>query len=926
MARTTSFLQRLPTSERTLANGLTVVVRSDRSAPVVAVVTHVRAGYFDEPDELVGISHVLEHMYFKGTAQRGVGEIARETKEAGGYLNAGTIYDRTSYYTVLPASSLEQALDIQSDALQRSAIDDDELRRELQVIVQEAKRKLDNPSAVAQETLFETMFDVHRIRRWRIGTETMLRRFTRQDVWEYYRNLYRASNTILVIAGDVDADHAFELAERHYRDMPAGEPVRREGEHEPERRGFRYRELMGDIAQSYIEWGWRTPGTLHPDTAVLDVLAIALGQGRASRLYRHVRDAGAVAAVSAYNYTPTTLGIFGIGAELDPRDAGAALRRIAAVVATAREHGFTPAETERARNILEARLLRRMETAEGQANLIAEWQALGDWRLADEYLSRVMAVTPEQLHDAARRYLDPDALTALLYRPASAPSPATDAATLREELFGDGGGSGVTAQQSATLAPGAAGPPARSAAADSAAGPPVRSATADSAAGLPARSAAADAAPGAAAVQAADRLAPVRVEDDVRFYELGDSDGRIIIKTRATAPLVSISLHCRGGMLAERLDTAGLTALMARTSVKGTRSRTGIQLAEETEALGAGIGPGVASDMLDWSISLPARHFERGLELLLDAALEPAFHPVDGERERKIALSDMEQLRDDMHHYPLRLVLAAAFPDHSYGFDVTQVESSLRALDVAALHGWHRERVLRGAPHVFVVGDIGDADRAAAMVAARLKGRVLEAAGLEARATPWGVPGTLRAETRDKAQTALALAFPGPPRNHPDIYALQVLSAAIAGLGGRLFEELRSRRSLAYAVSASPVPRWLGGAFIAYIGTAPEREDEAREALVRELVSTGEQLLDDAEVERARRYLIGAWQIRQQTHSRQLADLAYATLLGEGLVELREFEQRIRNVDATTIRTVAQRWLDPARMVQSVVRGTARPR
>ncbi|HEX2165635.1 MAG TPA: insulinase family protein, partial [Longimicrobiales bacterium] len=111
-----TLLQRAPTHEKRLDNGLMVIVREDHSAPVVAVVTHVKAGYFDEPDTLIGISHVLEHMYFKGTARRGPGEIARETKAAGGYLNAGTIYDHTSYYTVLPCDSLEQALNIQSDA------------------------------------------------------------------------------------------------------------------------------------------------------------------------------------------------------------------------------------------------------------------------------------------------------------------------------------------------------------------------------------------------------------------------------------------------------------------------------------------------------------------------------------------------------------------------------------------------------------------------------------------------------------------------------------------------------------------------------------------------------------------------------------------------------------------------------------------
>src|SRR5207253_6174363 len=126
-----------------LANGLTLLVQPDHSAPVVAVVTHVKAGFFDEPDRWTGISHVLEHMFFKGTHRRGVGAIARETKAAGGYLNAGTGYDHTSYFTVLPASNLTTALAIQADAMRDSIIDQDELARELQVIIQDAKRKLD---------------------------------------------------------------------------------------------------------------------------------------------------------------------------------------------------------------------------------------------------------------------------------------------------------------------------------------------------------------------------------------------------------------------------------------------------------------------------------------------------------------------------------------------------------------------------------------------------------------------------------------------------------------------------------------------------------------------------------------------------------------------------------------------------------------
>jgi zinc protease len=878
-----TFLQRLPTHERRLDNGLTVIVREDHSAPVVALVTHVKAGYFDEPDTLIGISHVLEHMYFKGTERRGAGEIARETKGAGGYLNAGTIYDHTSYYTVLPSSSLEQALDIQSDALQRSAIDEDELRRELLVIIQEAKRKLDHPGAVAQETLFETMFDVHRIRRWRIGTEALLEGLTRADVWDYYRNLYRASNTIVVIAGDVDPDRAFDLAAQYYGGMAAGEPVRDVGSVEPDRREFRYREMAGDIAQSHIEWGWRTPGRMDEDTPALDVLAIALGSGRASRLYRYVRDAGCVASISAYNYNPADIGVFGIGAELNPEDTDDAMHAIAGVIRGVREHGFTADEVERARNILEARMLRRMETAEGQANLIADWQALGDWRLADDYLARALAVTSERLHDVARRYLDPTGLTLLLYRPDAAPRYAQQPLIVHDTLF------------------------------------EVPYAAPDAAAG-----AAASSAP--ALVAGTGKLRPQRIEDGVRFYVMPENDVRIIVKPRTTTPLVSIGLYCRGGILSEQADTAGMTGLMARTSVKGTRTRTGVQLAEETEAMGASISPGASMDTIDWSMSIPSRHFERGVELLLDAALEPAFRIEDAERERKMTLSGLEHMRDDMHQYPVRLALAAAFDGHPYGFGPSQLEQSVRSVDLDGLGAWHEQRVLHGAPYVLMVGDVADPDAAAALIGARLDGRIRDPRGVHPLPPRWPAATVQQVEHREKAQTALVLAFPGPPRNHPDVYALQVLSSAVSGLGGRLFEELRSRRSLAYSVSASPMPRWQAGAFVAYIGMAPEREQEAREEMLRELLRTTQEPFDADELERARRYLIGSWQIRQQTHSRQLADLAGALLLGEGLTELREYVSRIRAVSAEDVRAAAERWLRPEHVVEAVIRGSGASR
>ncbi len=374
---------------RVLPNGLRVLVRRDTSAPVTAIVTYVDAGYFDETDDVVGIAHVLEHMFFKGTPRRGVGEIARQTKAVGGYLNAATIYDHTLYYAVVPSSGFASALEIQADAYCNSLIDAGELARELEVIIQEAKRKADNPGAVAIETLYELLHDEHRIRRWRIGREAGLRRLSRDDVVRFYRNYYVPSNTVLVVVGDVAEELAFDQVSRLYGDIPAAEPQRAPGPSERGDAGFRYRELAGDIAQTQIALGWRTPGTLHPDSAALDMLTTVLGAGRASRLYRATRERKLVSGVTAFNYTPRDIGVFAIQAEAPPDKAPAAVDATWDQLRRLRDAGVGRLELERARRITESRWVRHLEDMEGQANYLAEWEAMGNWELGERYLRAV---------------------------------------------------------------------------------------------------------------------------------------------------------------------------------------------------------------------------------------------------------------------------------------------------------------------------------------------------------------------------------------------------------------------------------------------------------------------------------------------------------------------------------------------------------
>ena len=401
-----------------LPNGLTLLVQPDHSAPVVAVVTHVKAGFFDEPDRWTGISHVLEHMFFKGTARRGVGAIARETKSAGGYLNASTSYDHTAYFTVLPASGLEAALDIQSDALRNSQVDADELARELQVIIQEAKRKLDTPSAVAYETLHEVMFDHHRIRRWRIGHEDQLARLTRDDLWGYYRSRYVPARTIVSIVGDVTAERAVALAHRMYGEWPSAEGAVDPGPEEPRRREVRARTLRGDVSQAELVLGWRVVPPLHPDSVALDLAAAVLGSGRGSWLYRSLREPGLVTWAAAHNYAPTELGVFSVSAELRPERLDAVLVGIAEALTRLSLVGPTDEELERARTLVRARWARRLESMEGRASALAAAEALDDVSFLDREYAMLAGVSPREVREASARHLLPDAVAGVVYLPA----------------------------------------------------------------------------------------------------------------------------------------------------------------------------------------------------------------------------------------------------------------------------------------------------------------------------------------------------------------------------------------------------------------------------------------------------------------------------------------------------------------------------
>jgi zinc protease len=855
-----------------LRNGLTVLVRRDRAAPVVAIVAHVNAGYFDESDDVTGISHVLEHMFFKGTPRRAVGEIARETKAKGGYLNAHTIYDHTAYFTVLPSSSLEAGLDIQADAYAQSLIDAEELKKELDVIIQEAKRKLDTPSSVAVESLFALLHDRHRIRRWRIGTEEGLRRLEREDVVAFYKAYYRPSNTILTVVGDAEPSRMLALIEKFYGGLEDAPVPRDRGPAEEGSPDFRLRQWDGDVSRTQLVLGWRTPPAIHPDTTALDVLAIILGSGRASRLYRAVRDRQLASGIAASNHTPAELGVFTIHAEVPPAKARAAIQAAWGELQSVREFVVDNEELLRAQRIMQSLWLRRFESMEGQAMWLSAWEALGSFRLGYEYYDRVMSLSPADVNDVARRYLDPGHASLAIYGPRDSQPLARDAAEMQSFL-----------RMAVTPAPALK--------AEHVTSP---------------------------AVFSRRRARLEQVSGPVRVYRTEDAIP-ILVRRMPGSPLLHASVHTLGGVTAEDPSLAGLTLLMARTAIRGTTRRTAEQIADELELHGGFLSASVGSEGFGWTTSSPAEHMGATLDLLADVTQNPVFPAEALETERSVLLGEIALARDDMYRQPIRLALDAAFRGHSYGRAAQGSEESVARVQVNDLIGWHALNAITGPVVLAIVAD-RDEDELAEVMATNFP--ALRFGAREPQSPPaWPAESAERAETRDKEQTALAVLMPSACRGDDDRFAADLIATIGSGLGGRFFDELRDRQSLAYTVHAYPLQRRAAGAFVGYIATSPDKEVVALNGMLAELEKLRETEVSGAELDRAREYMTGARVIRLQSGAAVLGEMVEAWLYGTGLLELQELEERLRSVSAGDIREFARKYFDVDRRVVGIVRG-----
>jgi zinc protease len=396
-----------------LDNGVTLILAEHAAADVAAIQAWVRAGARDEAEAESGFSHLVEHLLFKGTGNQRPGAIDQTISGLGGEINAATSQDFTYYHVVLPARSVEMALDVLSDAVRNAAFDPAEVERERQVILEEIRRSEDNPSARLWRVLTRQHFGAHPYGRPVLGTPESIRGATRERVVEYYRRHYVPENVTVVVVGRIDLERTAAWVRDRFatwtpRPVPACERRSpRSGV------GVRRAEEPRAVQEVYLGVAWPGPVVPDPDVYAVELLAAVLGSGRASRLPQALRERRAlVSSIGASAITQREAGTISVRARTTAALSHAVEPALLEEIAALQAAGVDDAELRRARTTVEAGYAFGYETAEGVARAYGLAETVFSLEFELTYLDAVARVTPEGIRATARRYLTPDRFTA----------------------------------------------------------------------------------------------------------------------------------------------------------------------------------------------------------------------------------------------------------------------------------------------------------------------------------------------------------------------------------------------------------------------------------------------------------------------------------------------------------------------------------
>lgn len=885
-----------PVLETTLDNGLTVLIQEVHTAPVAAFMVWYKVGSRNESAGITGISHLLEHMMFKGTPTYGKGEISKILQKNGATFNAGTSLDYTNYFEVLASDRLEMAMKIEADRMVHATIPDEEHRLEMTVVRSELERNEDNPHRALYLEAMSQAFKAHPYHWPTIGWRSDVEQIRTSQIRDYYSSHYMPNNATVVVAGDIEPAATLAMVKRYFASIPRGQDPPPVTTVEPPQMGERRFKIRKPGDTRYLLVAWRNPAVTHPDTYALDVLGIILGHGQTSRLYQGLVEKKLAADADASNDNGRDPLLFNAqataapGVELDRLEAA-----LLAEVDRLQREPVTAKELERAKRQVEASFIYSKDSIRSLAQQLGYYNTVASWRYLDTYVERIRAVTAGDLQRVARTYLTENSRTVGWYDP-----------THEEQAAA---GNGAPAQAAGGAAPARWVDPYR-----------PEGALEAEAAGLAAAGAGAAAVAGGSAARAS--AAP--------FRTVLPNGLTLIVRRNSANPTISLQGLVRAGGIYDPPGRSGLAGFTASMLDQGTPKRTALQMAEAIEGVGAHLGFDGGAETVSISATMLSADLPSILEVLADALQHPSFPADKMEKIRTERITQYQIAENSTSSVAARRANLLLYPEgHPYHLHPMGNDSTLGAITREDLASFHAKHYGPNNTILVLVGDV-EPKRAAELVRAALGGWAkLEPAPpfLVPKADPPAKTLELRVPMKGKSQTDVVYAVPGIPRTAPDYDAAMVMNYILGGgsLSSRLMNSLRDEQGLVYGVYSSFAAGIGAGPLSIRAGTNPANSDRAVASIIEQVRRMTEEGPTDAEMEDAKDYLTGVFPVRLETNAGVAGQLLAAELYGLGLDYIERYTSIVRGVTREAAAAAARAYLRPASGYALVVAGSLTP-
>lgn len=829
-----------------LKNGLTVYIIRDSRFPLVCTRLYVGTGSANETAGQAGISHVLEHMVFKGTEKRPKGQVARDVESLGGYLNAATSFDKTWYITDMPARHWKTGMDVVKDMAFHPSLDPVELEAEKDVIVSELKGGDDTPTRRLFEDLQVAGLAHTVYGRPIIGFEKTIRAVTADDLRAYIRTWYQPQNMMLLVAGDIDPKAVLAYAEELFGDLkndtvlPAPAPVQLEGA----AGGPRVEVTRGPWNKVYLGIALPAPALGDQRSIDLDVLAYALGGDGTSQFYRKYRyEKQLVDSISVGNMSLNRAGLFYMVAQLDADKVEPFWQEFTRDLAALDAGKITPDVIERARFNYEDGMDRAGETLDG----LTSWKATVQFELGGpqgeaNVRHALAAVDGARLRQAQDLWLRPDQVRVRVLAPEKAQLPDLDAILQRNWPA-----PAVERQKAAT------------------------------------------------AVEKAGKR---------EIVDLGQ--GRtVILQPDRTIPYVSLEILRPGGNALLKPADQGLAQLTAATLTDGcgTRDLDAMErfVAERAASLSASAG------VQSFTVSLtgPARFNTDYFALLGDLLHKPTFAEKDVRRQADTLKAALVRRQDNPMSFMGSRINGFLFPGgQPYGFDglgTAENQDRFGPGDVQAF--WKQQNA-----QPWILSVAGDFDREKVLAFARSL-PVPTAPAVEVPQPAWGADKRLPLSLPGRQQAHLLLAFHAVPLDHPDAPALMLLESVLSGQSGLLFNKLRDEQGLGYTVTAFYRSLPEAGFMAFYIGTTPRNLDVARQGFSAIIKDIKTELLPAGLLAKGLNRMEGSYYRGRQSLGARADEAAGERLLGHPQDFQKLLLEKAARVTPEQLRDVARKYL-----------------